>query len=158
MKRIDWKFVAESTGIVAIVASLVFVGLEMRQTRMLAMATAYQARTDSEIALELALLQLDTFKQIRRKILTGQDLSEEEWRDFKSLINARLIYWENAHYQWQNELLTDEYWEIQLNSIRGFLINPHSTRHWRESRHLYRESFRNIIDEIVSEWDDIPAN
>ena len=118
------------------------------------MATAYQARTDSEIALEFAILQLDAFTQIRQKILTGQDLSEEEWRNFKSLFNARLIYWENAHYQWQNELLTDEYWDIQLNSIRGFLSNSHSIRHWQESRHLYRVSFRNIIDAIVKELGD----
>ena len=151
MKHVDWKFVAESVGIVAIVASLVFVGLEMRQTRLLAMATAYQARSDSEIALEFAILEFDAFNDIRQKILTGQDLSEEEWRNFKNLFNVRLIYWENAHYQWQNELLTDEYWEIQLNSIRGFLSNPYSRRHWQESRDLYRASFRNIIDEIVQE-------
>jgi len=41
LKTASWKDIAELFGIAAIVASLIFVGLEMRQTREIATAAAY---------------------------------------------------------------------------------------------------------------------
>lgn len=38
MRKTDWKDIAELVGIVAIVASLVFVGIQLRQDRTLARA------------------------------------------------------------------------------------------------------------------------
>ena len=85
MSTTDWKRTAELIGIGAIVASLIFVGLEMRQTRKLAMAAAYQARTDSEMSIDFALLQSDRFQQIRENVLTDQPISPSDQRFLNSL-------------------------------------------------------------------------
>ena len=47
MKSLDWKTYAELIGVAAIVPSLIFVGLELRQSQRIALAAQYQARTDS---------------------------------------------------------------------------------------------------------------
>lgn len=41
MKNANWKEFAELTGIVAIVASLLFVGLQLKQGHEIALATQY---------------------------------------------------------------------------------------------------------------------
>jgi hypothetical protein len=45
MKSTNWKDVAELVGIAAIVASLVFVGLQVKQSQDIAIAASFQART-----------------------------------------------------------------------------------------------------------------
>ncbi len=49
MQKTHWKDIVEVVGIAAIVASLIFVGLEMRQTRAIALAATYQTQADSEM-------------------------------------------------------------------------------------------------------------
>ena len=52
MKNTDWKSIAELIGIAAIVASLIFVGLQMKQTHEIALATLYQMRSDAAVEAE----------------------------------------------------------------------------------------------------------
>ncbi len=67
MNRISWKEIAEIIGVAAIVASLVFVGLQIRQSDTIARATLYQMRADS--VLELSAMFLDN------RDVTGKNLS-----------------------------------------------------------------------------------
>jgi len=55
MKRTSWKEIAESIGILAIVASLVFVGMQMRQDRLLARAALGAGSFESLASLRLEL-------------------------------------------------------------------------------------------------------
>ncbi len=158
MKTTEWKYIVEVAGIAAIVASLMFVGLEMRQTRMLAMAAAYQARTDSEISIALALLETDRTWQRYRKIVAGQDLADQELFEHELVLGTRLMYWENVHYQWENELLTDQFWEANRNSIRAIMLNQYAHQYWKMNRHLWRESFRIEVDKVMDEWEQSQAN
>jgi len=56
MNPVSWKDVAGMIGIAAIVASLVFVGLQIRQSDTIARATLYQMRADSVLELDAMLL------------------------------------------------------------------------------------------------------
>ena len=59
MKITNWKVVAELIGIAAIVASLIFVGLEMRQQQVLARA-------------ELSSASFDYMRSVRQSFSNGQ--------------------------------------------------------------------------------------
>ena len=45
MKPTAWKDIAELVGIIAIVASLIFVGLQLKQSQDIALAVSFQSRT-----------------------------------------------------------------------------------------------------------------
>ena len=49
MKAYHWKDVADLVGVAAIVASLIFVGLQLKQDRKLGMADITSARTESAV-------------------------------------------------------------------------------------------------------------
>ena len=51
MSNNRWKDLAELVGIFAIVASLIFVGVELQQTRKIAIADVYQQRAAMNIEL-----------------------------------------------------------------------------------------------------------
>ena len=59
MKRYDWKSIAELVGIAAIVASLVFVGLQLKQSQEIAIAEQYQNRADAALEFWISMAQSD---------------------------------------------------------------------------------------------------
>ena len=81
----DWKSAAELVGIAAIVASLVFVGLQMRQDQRL---TETQVFVDSEsVLVQLAELFNET-RDVWNKGLRNEELSESEESTFRILARA----------------------------------------------------------------------
>ena len=59
MKISDWKDTAELIGIAAIVASLIFVGLQMKQSQDIAVAGQNQERQSVAFEYYAALIQID---------------------------------------------------------------------------------------------------
>ena len=86
----NWKETAELIGIAAIVASLAFVGLQMRQEQAIARAAVWSET-------EIASRELNEFVNENRDIwirgLDGEELSQLEELTFKAI--ARSIY--NRH-------------------------------------------------------------
>ncbi len=54
MKSTDWKGIAELAGIAAIVASLIFVGVQLRQEQQIALAEKSQSSSANRTELDLA--------------------------------------------------------------------------------------------------------
>jgi hypothetical protein len=67
VKNTSWKDIAELIGIAAIVASLVFVGLQMKQSQDIALSAAYQARADTSIAIRNTPFESETLLDLPPK-------------------------------------------------------------------------------------------
>jgi hypothetical protein len=52
MKKTNWKVVAELVGIVAIVGSLLFVGIQLRQEQTIAFAEINQSAVESYVSID----------------------------------------------------------------------------------------------------------
>ncbi len=57
MKSVDWKGILELIGIAAIVASLIFVGMQLRQDQKVALAEINVASESSAAMLDLAVTE-----------------------------------------------------------------------------------------------------
>jgi len=68
MNKPNWKVVAELIGISAIVGSLVFVGVELKQNREIALATATDSTTAGWRELNFARMNADWYWEIARKL------------------------------------------------------------------------------------------
>ncbi len=94
MKSIDWKVLAESIGILAIVASLVFVGVQLQQDRNLA---SVQVLTDKDSAqIEWAGLLRDNLGTWMRG-LDGEELDDSEHATFEMLAGVWFDKKSNLH-------------------------------------------------------------
>lgn len=83
MKSANWKYFAELTGIAAIAASLIFVGLQMRQTQELAYAQASVDLMANHIA--KASLKAE-YADVWAKGNSGDQLSGRETYIYRELI------------------------------------------------------------------------
>lgn len=114
MKIEAWKDTAELVGIIAIVASLVFVGLQLRQSHEIALATQYQARAEATQNLHLAGIEADWLpvRPLRNGI--SEALSSRDINTFLWL----WIQYDNHYYQYQAGYLDESAWQAQRRNIR----------------------------------------
>jgi len=143
-----WRLALEMVGIVSIVASLVFLGLQMRQTHEIALATLYQMRADSARELTKTQLESEVLRDARLKADAGAELTPHDLFVLNSADFLSFNHFESSHFLYQQGLLSDEHWESDLRAIGAMMEgNPDLQDYWREHKNEYRPSFVQAIDD-----------
>ena len=97
-------------GVIGVIASLLFVGLELRQNQVIAIAGQQQARTEAR------LNQVLSTYEFSREEIGVESIPWEDQSDVQKYIREQrqVYYWvvnENNFYQYQAGLLSEELWE-----------------------------------------------
>ena len=153
MRNTNWKDIAELIGIAAIVASLVAVVVELRQTKSALIASTYQARAFDAVATNLAVAENERLLDLIATTARGQNsvamdsLSDSERQLLRLFLAARMADSDNEHYQFEAGLLDEEF--LRNNTIR--LIARYAPG-WRAiGIRENRASFRAFVDDVLDE-------
>ena len=111
-----WRFAAEMIGIAAVVASLLAVVIELRQTQKAVVAATYQTRALDAIALNTSLqdseyiapLLVNTDLRDPDAVAALGDVDRMRLRTF---FMGRRVDADNEYYQYQQGFLDEEYFE-----------------------------------------------
>lgn len=136
-------------GIFAVVASLIFVGLQMKQTHEIALSSIYQSRSDTTVGQTMATTGSPELLIALSKVYSGRDheLTLPETVAFEYLLGASMTMFENNHHQFELGFLSEEHWQRNLRELECTLDSPLRRRlilGWQ-----YRESFMDLIARIV---------
>ena len=150
-----WRFGAEITGIVALVASLIFVGLQMRQDREIALADLVESRNELFVNRWTTGMQSDAYLSAWAKLYATHDwdtgtLTEQEIAAAE--IDA-LMWWtylEVTFRQHRLGLVDDDEWASwEANVVFG--------DHWPVYRAVFKKfwgptpnDYTRAVDEILS--------
>ena len=147
----DWMQVV---GIFAVVASLIFVGLQMRQTQKISLSQAYQSRTAAAAEWNSALAANPSALSALRKSASGvnDDIATEEYDALRrSLIGAVYLY-DNAHYQYQQGFVSEGFWQTTRASLKNFMTNPVANAVFMERLDTgMRPEFRTVVLSVNEE-------
>jgi|TARA_B110000116_G_C16290537_1_gene339230 hypothetical protein len=158
MKKVSLDVWVQLIGIFSIVGSLIFVGLEMRQSQTIALAGQVQARNQMLLDNQLVFLGEEPIgRQILAAGLLEQSnpntLSEEEYAVWRAMVEARVITIQNAFQQYQLGLLTEDVWGQAEERIDAHMRNCHIKSLWMSSAPpSFREYLRGLPEECISEW------
>ena len=148
MKSRNWKEIAALIGITVIVASLVAVVVELRQTQAVISASTYQARAMDAIADARERYNGDYIAPLLARVDMNDPNSIEKLNDedrirLRAFFLSQRIDFDNEYYQYQNGFLDEEYFED------GFKRRlPGAARNWRSlGIRENRPSFRTFVDE-----------
>ncbi len=148
-----WKDTAEIIGILAIVASLIALVIELRQTQSALSAETYQARAIDAIGELLIVADSEHLAPILTKTNFGADfeavgnLSAGDRLRLQHYLRARMIDWDNEHYQYQSGFMDADFFAAT------------TTRYVREWAPRWRaigltegrEEFRRYVDTVLGE-------
>ena len=167
LKTTDWKGIAEIVGIGAIVASLVFVGLQLQQSQTIAFSERQQEQSEREIAIHDFIANN---VNLIIKLNSGDQLSDAEEMLADRLVRSLWItYFFSAS---QADLLDTPGRDAPIRALASILHrNPglqeyyrkHRERHEREFHAMmgrpvdgYLVNFLDAVDKYLSSLESMP--
>ena len=150
MKVMEWRSIAELVGITSLVASLIFVGLQLKQSQEVATAAQYQNRADQTMNFHLAMIEAGQVQSRFRKWVS-EDIPASE-------INAYAWVWiglDNHHYQYTLGFTDESTWQAQLRTIKNVHSNCAMRFVWDWRREGLRSEFVALVDSVKDSCADI---
>jgi len=156
LKTTNWKDIAELIGIAAIVASLVFVGMQMKQSQEIALSVANQTRADATINMLITSAENPNFISAFAKTQKPdrEPLTPEEYATMSQYARALLYLYENNLFQLKSGFGTEHRWQASRKTMMGFLISdyPIPMRSvYEQNREDWEVDFQNVVDGLIEE-------
>jgi hypothetical protein len=160
----DWL---QLDGIAAVVASLLFVGLQLKQSQDIAVANQYQARFDSTVEQIGAILGSSTAMRVigqdalrtiessnkvpasLKNWFAEQPVEEAAYRAVQAFMYLKVL--DNHYYQNQSGFLSEEAWAAYRTEGEQNLNNPLRFERliYEMNPDVWRHSFQQLITDIV---------
>lgn len=153
----EYALIAEIFGGIAIVASLLFVGLQVRltaeetaiNTRQM-QAMVYQELQNQIIERNLLNASDPELIRLRRKEMSGEPLDAVDRFQVRSLNRALFRTGNSAYLQFENGIITKEQLDSVLAPLIDNLDNSEEVRLSWDNEVSVTETFRNYIDSVIA--------
>lgn len=149
----DWLQVI---GLFGVIASLIFVGMQMKQDREIALSAATQARTDTTIQNIMGAVSNPYYMSAIDKIADGKQdtLTASEALAVRNQSVAVLFNLENVHFQYGQGFIPSERWSATRETLKGLLRPAWGPRAQYESNpRAWRAPFQSLVNELLAEID-----
>ena len=147
MLTISFTGIANFLGVIGIIGSLLFVGLELRQSHKIALADQIQSRNTMISNFIIAPLN-GSVTALRMWGEQGSDLTEEEQLVRSQITRHRILKLTNAWQQYELGLLSLEAWQQAASRARGIWDNC-------STRYMTLSTFTSsLISYAESNWND----
>jgi hypothetical protein len=150
----DVASIAEVIGAIAIFISLIYVGIQVNDS-----TRAVRSATANELAASLSALYIEVgidpkaSQVLMDGITNPESLSREETVQFVYMMHALFLQYQAAYYLSQEGTLDEELRESVTNTILGLRDLPGLLFYWGQRRDLFKPSFREHVDSLLSSGD-----
>jgi hypothetical protein len=149
MKLSKWAQMAEIIGGVAIIASLIFIGLEVRENTRVTMLTSDRALDQQNLALNLSIADsADLATLLVKAELDRNSLNAAERARFDNYCFSRFGGYENVIANWTEGFVPDDEYNVWAIHFKYRFDKPGYRQFWDEYRHGYFPDFRAWVDEM----------
>jgi len=141
----------EVIGIFAVVVSLFFVGVQVRQSQKISMSQTYQSRTAAVAEWNSAFAANPASLSAWRKAVNGNEseITAEEYEALRRTLIALYYLFDNAHYQYQEGFVSADFWAMTRESLKGNMEIPAVNGVFLDiSNRAGRPEFRDLVREI----------
>ena len=151
MSLMEWGALGEILGGVAIIISLIYVGIQIRQNTM-----AQRLDTSHRISEDLADVYLfpsgsEEMARIFIDGMTGEaQLEGPDHMRFYGYLHKFFRTMENAHYQYRHGALEWPAYEGVTRQFQFIVSTTGGQRYWRERSHWYNDEFSAFVDELIA--------
>ena len=134
-------------GLVFVVSSLIYVGLEIRQN-----AKATRAATMNNVLTHwgAAYRFLGASKNVGELVWTGVQnpnalSGAARWR-FSTLVASVFHHFQNAHYQSELGVYDEDSWAAQSHYLANLMSLPGMRATWDERKEMFSRNFQNFME------------
>ena len=143
--------IAEVVGVMAIVVSLIYVSIQIRQNTKVARAATRQAVADATENLGNDLLNNGDIAEILVKHINGAELSAVESLRLQARCYRDMQHWENIYYQFNEGLVSPDQWLGFRKNLIALLEITAYLEYWDHEASHYSDEFRKEMRAIIEE-------
>ena len=136
-------------GLLGVIASLIFVGFELKQSRDIAIVQTYQDRASLDIQVRSYMAPSERVYEAMEKSMQGVELSPLEEIALGRALGNIFIYWETNQLLFEMGMLDEEHWDASLRSIDYLSKVPRFDEAWSDEKASFRKSFQEVVDARV---------
>lgn len=159
MKSEHWKDLTEGIGILAIVASLIFVGLETRngaiQTELNTRAieiSAYQDLIDNISTMNALTIESEYVASLMHRSLTnGEELTELEKFRLSRAFYLRFRHGDMAYFQYERGAIDEDRLRSVLKPLN--LGDPRVRLFWNQNQDNFTRAYAEYLNALIAERD-----
>jgi hypothetical protein len=151
MKLEQWSFVSQIVGGIAVVLSLIFVGISIQQnTRAIRLSTAQNFQADFRQH-ELLTAQTGDLADIMYRINQSIEVTPVEAERARAFSSAVLRAWANAYYQNENGVLDRALWEGQGRRMARTWERFAAVRAlWADDKDMFEPGFVDYMEKNIT--------
>ncbi len=151
MKLSEWASVAEIGSAIAVVVTLIYIGLEINQNTAAVIADTRQAMIDYGREQSEVLLTDTILAALVDKAETDpSSLTPHERSQFYEFTTWRMAMWELSFLNHEVGLVDDEMWLAWDGYYRLLVFDkPGYVDFWRDNRTAYDARFQNHVDVVM---------
>lgn len=142
---------------IAVVVSLVYLAIQIRQAGLNQRGTMHQMRAQLSTDIMMRVAEAGLANSFRAGLTGASDISESQFWQFYYAASAILRTTENAYTQHQDGLISDMHFESARASTLSFLASPGYRALWLATRRSREPEFRHFMDKLLAEAEALPA-
>jgi hypothetical protein len=142
--------IAELVGAVGVVASLLYLGKQIRQNTRSIRAATYQALAESSAASNFQFIaNADLVRAVRAGFAASEPLSEDDFARYQAYLRILFRRHDSIFINYREGALSEEAWLGYWHALRENLRNPGAQKWWQRHSEGYTRSFREAVDREI---------
>ena len=146
----DWASIAEITGAVAIIFSLLYVGYELRENTRAIEAQTRQGFSAQDMIFFETALDSSVVAIAVAKHQAGEELSYIEQSQLETREHLNFRIFEHAFYQFKKETLEADEWDRYARIIRTKCTDLPALSMWSMLKESFQPDFRQFVDDAIA--------
>ncbi len=136
---------------IAVLVSLIYLSLQVRQTKRNQQIAIRHSRASRIVELQLALADAGVAGAWLRGSANPREITAVELSQFINLCRALFFHFEDSFYQREEGLLNDDAFATVVAGVRLSARSPGWRAAWRIARVNFAGRFLSFMDEIVAQ-------
>ncbi len=152
MTVLEWGAIGELIGGIAIIVSLIYVGIQVNDS---ASAVRSASANDANVAMQNWYMQIGSNQQtselIYNALMSEQALLNQEEFQFLMMFHAAFLAFQNSYLLAEEGTINVELREALTGVILGTKDLPGMIRYWRQRKSYLHPGFADYVDQLLKQ-------
>ena len=145
--------IGEIVGATAVVATLVYLAVQIRNSTRIARSATRQSIAETAMAMGTDLVADRDLATALLADLKNQEVDEVDWTRLMARNYVGMRHYENIHYQYLSGMLEEDEWQGFRRNLKSILKWRSMREYWRNESQYFSDAFRAEVAAAQQESD-----
>ena len=152
----DWEAfgsIAELVGAIAVIASLLYVGRQVRESSRATKGQTYDSISNRLNEAGAQTVNDPDLMDICLRATSGEPVSATELPRYTGFVHNLFRILESAYHQHELGLIEEDKLKPLFHSTSVYIASEHGQKMWETRRHLHDAKFQKFVDSLIQSTD-----